>query len=75
MDRHLRSIFQLVAQGRIAPAEAERLWAARRDDRASSWMVVAAVGMASLATAHSLFFGPHAAMALRVIHQFFGGVL
>jgi hypothetical protein len=75
MDKHLQRILQLVALGRITPAEAEHLWAAWRDERASGWMVVVAIGMASLATAHSLLAGPHAAGALEAIHQFLGGAL
>lgn len=75
MNSNLTRIFQLVAQGRITPAEAEQLWSADRDVRASRWMVVAAIGMASLATLHSLLAGPHAAAALHAVHQVLGGRL
>jgi hypothetical protein len=75
MDKHLQRILQLVALGRITPAEAERLWAAWKDERASAWMVLAAIGMATLATAHSLLAGPHPAGTLEAIHQLLGGVL
>lgn len=75
MNKHLRSILQLVALGRITPAQAEQIWAADRDVRASRWMVAAAIGMASLATLHSLLAGPHAATALHAIHQVLGGTL
>jgi hypothetical protein len=71
MDKHLQTILQLVALGRLTPVEAERQWAAWKDERASAWMVIAAMGMASLATAHSLL----AHGALHAIHQFLGGVL
>jgi hypothetical protein len=71
MDRQLRNILQLVASGRITPAEAERWWAARRDEWASRWMVVAAISMATLATGHSLL----AHGAVHAIHQFLGGAL
>ena len=71
MNKHRQSILELVALGRMNPAEAERLWAAWRDERVSSWMVLAAIGMASLATGHSLL----AHGTLHAIHQFLGGVL
>jgi hypothetical protein len=71
MKKHRQRILELIAQGRMAPAEAERLWTTWRDERASGWMVMAAIGMASLATAHSLLV--HG--ALQAIHQFLGGLL
>jgi hypothetical protein len=75
MNNQRQKILRLIAQGRMTPAEAERLWAAWRDDRASGWMVVAAIGMASLATVHSLLAQPAAAGTLQAIHQFLGGAL
>lgn len=75
MSKKRQSLFELVAQGRITWAEADRLWSAWRDERASRWMVIAAIGMASLATAHSLLAGPHSAVTMHAIHQFLGGVL
>jgi hypothetical protein len=74
MEKHRQRILELVAQGRMMPAEAERLWAAWRDERASGWMVVVAIGMASLATVHSLLAHPGAAGTLHAIHRFFGGL-
>lgn len=75
MDSHRKRILDLAALGRLTPAEAERLWAAWREERASAWMVVAAIGMASLATAHSLLAHPCAMGTLEAIHRFLGGVL
>jgi hypothetical protein len=75
MDKYLRTILNLVAQRRMTPPEAERLWAAWREERASGWMVVAAIGMASLATAHSLLAHPCASCTLHVIHRILGGLL
>jgi hypothetical protein len=72
MKIHRQRIFELVAQGRMASADAERLWSAWRDERASSWMVVAAIGMAALATAHSLLAHPG---TLQIIRQVLGGLL
>jgi hypothetical protein len=73
MGKHRQRILQLVAQGRLTPPEAERLWAAGREERASGWMVAAAVAMASLATAHSLLTHPAAHGALHAIYQILGG--
>jgi hypothetical protein len=75
MDKHRQRILQLVAQYRLSRPEAERLWAAWRDEKASGWMVAAAIGMASLATAHSLLAHPCASSTLHAIHRFLGGLL
>ncbi|HTW48046.1 MAG TPA: hypothetical protein VMD92_08860 [Acidobacteriaceae bacterium] len=75
MNKYGQKILHLVAQQRLTPPEAERLWAAWRDERASGWMVAAAIGMASLATAHSLLAHPNAVCAMHAIHRFLGGVL
>jgi hypothetical protein len=75
MEKQLQRIFELVALGRISPAEAQRWWAAWRDERVSGWMVMAAIAMASLATAHSLLAHPGAACTLEAIHRFLGGAV
>jgi hypothetical protein len=75
MEKHRQRILELVALARITPSEAERLWAARREERASGWMVAAAIGMATLATAHSLLAHAGAVGMAHAIHQFLGGLL
>jgi hypothetical protein len=75
MKRHRQRILHHVALGQINSTEAERLWAALREERASGWMVAVAIGMASLATVHSLLAHPAAAGTLQAIYRFLGGVL
>ncbi|MGC2635930.1 MAG: hypothetical protein WA294_02050 [Acidobacteriaceae bacterium] len=75
MKEHRQNILELVATGRLTPADAERLWSVWIEAKVSDWMAVAAVGMGLLATLHAWLAHPAAAGTLRVIHRFWGGLL
>jgi hypothetical protein len=75
MNKHRRRILELVAWGRMTPAEAERQWNAWVEAKVSDWMAAAAIGMGSLTTLHAWLAHPATAGTLRVIHRFWGGAL
>lgn len=75
MKERRQKILELVARGRMTPAEAEQQWAAWVEATVSDWMAVVAIGMGSLATLHAWLANPAEAGTLRVIHQFWGGIL
>jgi hypothetical protein len=87
MSSDRRAIFSLLAQGRISPAEAERLIAVASLDRETAWAlsgccVLAAALLPSLAPqlAHALQATVTGALpalehAINAIAAFFGGVL
>lgn len=67
MKRDRRTIFGLVAMGRITPAQAERLLAVCNEGREILWIVAACIAAAGLAqlNPHTLF--PEAMHAVRAL--------
>lgn len=49
MHTNRRAILQLVAMGRVTPAEAERLLIACSDSRETAWILAACIAIAGLA--------------------------
>jgi len=65
MSNHQRVLLQLIAIGRISPAEAERLLIAGNEGRELLWVLCACMVIAALSQAQSLVPGLlHAAAAL-----------
>jgi hypothetical protein len=90
MNIHRRTILQLVAFGRITPAEAERLLIAWNDGRESMWAISACIVITALVQlnphesmpktlhiAHSLLPAAQACLHpfLSLVNFFLGGVL
>jgi hypothetical protein len=58
MNSHRRAILQLLALGRVTPAQAERLLAAVNEGRETLWVLAAALVLACIAHIHLSQFVP-----------------
>jgi len=72
MNNHRRAIFQLIAMGRVTPAQAERLLIASDRVQEALWTIVACVGIAYLAAHPQRFLPPS---LLRIAHALLHGRL
>jgi hypothetical protein len=57
MNNHRRAILQLVAMGRITPAQAERLLMAVNEGQQAVWALAACVAVSPFAQLHQLLPG------------------
>ena len=65
MNRDRSTVLQLLAHGRIQPAQAERLLAALSADRESAWAIAGCAGVGILAALHS--FAPELTHLFRAV--------